>query len=116
MAAPWPKDAPEDFPEHVRVGRRNVRVKYVDPDDPAMKDDGHLLGCAEYHKDLITISLGQSVNCMRNTVLHEYVHLAYAHHGIGGSDPDHDEEERLVCWVTDIILELAESGWLKTNF
>jgi len=117
MGARWPDEPPVDFPTHVKIGRRIFKVQYVTDSDPSVKDgESYCLGTMNNSEDLISVVLSQTVPCMRNTALHEAVHGFYAHHGMGGAECDEDEEERVVCWVTDVILALEESGWLKVNF
>jgi len=110
-------EPPDGFPRRVKVARRIFKIDYVPRDHHGVKDgDSYCLGTCISSDDQIYIVTAQSEASMRNVVLHEIAHAAYAHAGMGGEEPDGDEEERIICWVTDLLLGLEESGLIRVTF
>lgn len=106
------KGKPARYPDELEIEGRTFTVHYVNADHPQVAGE-RLLGCAELSKDAAWVNLDQADHSLRDTTLHEMLHLLF---GLAGLTDDEHEEERIICWATRAIWQLEAGGWLKVRF
>lgn len=106
--------AGEHWPTQFRIRSRFWTIEYVDrlpdedaddPSDPA----NDLLGCCRADLRRIYISLDQSAECMKDTLVHELMHAVYA--TMPGVDEESEEaEENWVRSATEAFFEVVRNS------
>jgi len=105
-------DVPKGFPTSIRLLSQTWEVKYVTHVDKGE----HLLGSCEADRRLILIDKTQSIESLRDTLVHEILHA-----GCRVMPLDFDSEaaeERLVIAFTTIFLSLLRENtefWMEDD-
>ena len=102
------------WPTKYTIKSRLWTIKYVDrlkdtaSDDPE-NPDNDLLGCSRADLKEITISRDQSIESMKDTVVHELMHAIYS--TMPGVDHDDEEgEENWVLGATEAFFEIVRNS------
>jgi len=103
---------PRPIPRRVKVRNRNWDVSTVPPTHPQLATDteDHNLGICDCHKREIYLDRTQSRASLQNTFYHELAHAFFLGAGLL---EDYPMEERIVCMMTEWLIDLEAAGLVE---